>query len=72
MHLDQKTKDLLTEANLFGLLAKRYEYVDPQRHMFFYQKHFDAVMELERNLMMYEGGSHHTPQQMMTGQLPMY
>ncbi|WP_257346775.1 hypothetical protein [Pseudalkalibacillus decolorationis] len=54
MHLDQTLKDLLTKASLFGLLAKRYEYVDPQKHMYYYQKHFYYVMKVEQHYMMLE------------------
>ncbi|RCW63905.1 hypothetical protein [Saliterribacillus persicus] len=70
MHFDQKLKDLLTEASLYGLLAKKYEYTDPQRHMYFYQKYFDIVQKIEKHYMMHQGNksSHH----MMPGQYPMY
>jgi hypothetical protein len=69
LHFDQKLKDHLMQANLYFLFAKRYEYVDPQKHMFFYQKHFNAVMKLEQHYMMLEGNF---AQQPMYGQFPMY
>jgi hypothetical protein len=69
MHLDQKLKDLLTQASLYGLLAERYKYVDPQKHMHFYQMHFNCVMELEQHYMNLQG--HHT-HHVMPGQFPMY
>lgn len=70
MHMDQKMKDLLSEASLYGLMAKRYEYVDPQKHMHFYQKHFQAAMKLEQYYMAMQGShqSHH----MMPREFPMY
>ncbi|PKR79172.1 hypothetical protein CEY16_05340 [Halalkalibacillus sediminis] len=65
MRLDQRAKDLLSEASLYGLLTKRYEYVEPQKHMSYYQRHFNAVMRLEQYLMQqgynpgHEMSSHH-------------
>ncbi|WP_046174952.1 hypothetical protein [Domibacillus indicus] len=58
MIMDETLKDLLAKANLYGLLAKKYEYVDPQKHMHFYQKHFHHVMRVEQHYMMLEGRSH--------------
>lgn len=29
--MDQALKDLLAMANLYGLSAKKYEYIDPQQ-----------------------------------------
>lgn len=73
MHFDQTLKDLLNQASLYGLLAKRYEYVDPQKHMFFYQKHFNAAMKLEQHYMMLEGNDNSpSPYQGMPGQYQMY
>ncbi|MGG3452262.1 hypothetical protein ABER98_20895, partial [Domibacillus aminovorans] len=57
MQLDQTLKDLLAKANLYGLLAKKYEYVDPQKHMHYYQKHFYYVTKVEQHYMMLEGGN---------------
>ncbi|WP_309087353.1 hypothetical protein [Domibacillus sp.] len=47
--MDQTLKDLLDMASLYGLLAKRYEYVDPQKHMHFELLHLKYVDQLERN-----------------------
>jgi hypothetical protein len=55
MHLDEKLKDYLTKANLYFLLAKKYEYVDPQKHMHFYQKHFYYANMVDKHYMMLEG-----------------
>lgn len=55
MHLDEKLKDYLTKANLYGLLAKKYEYVDPQKHMHFYQKHFYYADLVDKCYMQMEG-----------------
>ncbi|WP_100405605.1 hypothetical protein [Bacillus solitudinis] len=68
MHLDQTVKDLLTKASLYGLLAERYKYVDPEKHIHFYQMHFNCVMQLEQHYMNPHGHSAHQ----MPGQLPMY
>ncbi|NPC93441.1 hypothetical protein HOO54_14655 [Bacillus sp. WMMC1349] len=37
----------LMQANLYGLLAKKYEYVDPAKHIHFYQKYFEQVQQVE-------------------------
>lgn len=58
MKMDQTLKDLLMQANLYGLLAKKYEYVDPQKHMHFYQLHFHCVLKLEQHFMMLESHGH--------------
>ncbi|MEM1504806.1 hypothetical protein RG959_15470 [Domibacillus sp. 8LH] len=58
MKMDDMLKDLLEKASLYGLLAKKYEYVDPQKHMYYYQKHFQYVMKVEQHYMMLEGRSH--------------
>lgn len=47
--------NLLTQANLYGLLAKRYEYIDPQKHMHFDLLHFQSVMKLEQYYMQCTG-----------------
>ncbi|MFC3041583.1 hypothetical protein ACFOGI_15155 [Virgibacillus xinjiangensis] len=74
MQFDQKLKSLLDEASLYGLMAKRYEYSDPQRHMYFYQKHFQAVMKLEQHYMMMEShnNSSHNHSHHQAGNFPMY
>ncbi|MFC4559418.1 hypothetical protein ACFO3D_14565 [Virgibacillus kekensis] len=58
MQFDDMLENLLNEATMYFLFAKRYEYVDPQRHMYFYQKHFDAAMRLEQHYMMLMGEEH--------------
>ncbi|MFO6495844.1 MULTISPECIES: hypothetical protein [Bacillus] len=45
--MSSELKHHLMKANLYGLLAKRYEYVDPAKHMHFYQKHFKHVKRVE-------------------------
>ncbi|WP_163539869.1 hypothetical protein [Gracilibacillus sp. YIM 98692] len=78
MHIDEKLKDLLTKANLTGLLAKRYEYVDPQKHMYYYQLHFKYVMQVEKYYMNMQDHSHHYMNMHdhshhgVPGQFPMY
>ena len=57
--MDQTLKDLLDMASLYGLLAKRYEYVDPQKHMHFELLHLKYVDQLERHFKMLE--KHHGP-----------
>lgn len=64
----------LEKANLYFLLAKKYEYVDPARHIYFYRKHFYYVNKVEQDYMMLQGhhenpgsyhmhhyGTHHNP-----------
>jgi len=70
--MDDTLKDLLTKASLYGLLAKRYEYVDPQKHMYFYQKHFQYAMKVEQRYMMVEGNNTAPNNNMIPGQYPMY
>ncbi|MFC2946833.1 hypothetical protein [Virgibacillus sediminis] len=60
MQLDNTLKSLLDEASLYGLMAKRYEYTDPQRHMYFYQKHYQAVLKLEQHYMLMEGKNNYS------------
>ncbi|MBP1948645.1 hypothetical protein [Virgibacillus litoralis] len=57
MQIDPKLNEALTNANLYFLLAKKYEYVDPKKHMYFYQKHFyyaemvdKLYMQMEENM----------------------
>ncbi|WP_309087275.1 hypothetical protein [Domibacillus sp.] len=52
MKLDQTLKDLLAKANLYGLLAKKYEYLDPEKHMYYDLKHFHYVTRVEQHYMM--------------------
>ncbi|TCT20944.1 hypothetical protein EDD68_11272 [Melghiribacillus thermohalophilus] len=55
MALNNQMKELLDMATLTYLMAKRYEYVDPQKHMYYYQLHFQYVMQLEQQYMMMGG-----------------
>jgi hypothetical protein len=48
----------LMEAHLYGLLAKRYEYVDPAKHIHFYKKYFEHVQHVE-SIYMGMTGCHH-------------
>ncbi|WP_088105881.1 hypothetical protein [Halalkalibacter urbisdiaboli] len=66
MHLGQKCKDLLSSASLYVILAERYKYVDPQKHMHFYRLHFNCVMQLEQHYMNLHG---HNTHQMIPGQM---
>lgn len=56
---DAQLQHDLMQANLYGLLAKRYEYVDPQRHIHFYLKHFEYVKRVEDRFMMLQNGALH-------------
>ncbi len=47
----------LEKANLYFLLAKKYEYVDPAKHFYFYRKHFYYTNKVEQDYMMMH--SHH-------------
>lgn len=71
MRFDDTLRDLLNEATFYFLMAKRYEYVDPQKHMFFYQKHFEAAMRLEQHYMML-AGEEYMPHKGMYGNYPMF
>ncbi len=55
MPFDAKLNEYLTNANLYFLLAKKYEYVDPQKHMYFYQKHFYYAEMVDKLYMQMEG-----------------
>ncbi|MBO8172290.1 MAG: hypothetical protein H0Z33_10400 [Bacillaceae bacterium] len=53
MGKENKLKYYLDKANLYFLLAKKYEYVDPARHIHYYQKHLYHVQKLEYYYMKY-------------------
>ncbi|MFZ3577935.1 hypothetical protein [Virgibacillus sp. DJP39] len=55
MHIDENLKEHLTMANLYFLLAKKYEYVDHQKHMYYYQKHFYYADLVDKCYMQMEG-----------------
>lgn len=44
--MDPRLKQLLEMASLYGMLAKYYEHIDPEKHMYFYQKHFMCEKQL--------------------------
>ncbi|WP_052947875.1 hypothetical protein [Aneurinibacillus tyrosinisolvens] len=44
----RELKHHLKKAELYGLLMKKYEYVDPALHMHYYQKHFYHTQEVDR------------------------
>ncbi len=52
--MDQNLKELLDMASLYKLLAKKYEYVDPQKHMHYELLHLQFVAQLEQHYMMLE------------------
>ncbi|MFC2946765.1 hypothetical protein [Virgibacillus sediminis] len=72
LQLDQTIKNLLDEASLYGSMAKRYEYSNPQRHMYLYQKHYQAVMKLEQHYMVLEGKNDYNHSHHQNGNFPMY
>lgn len=53
--MDENMKDCLEQASLYLLLAKKYEYVDPEKHMYFYQKHFYYAEMVDKMYMHMEG-----------------
>ncbi|MEJ8548540.1 hypothetical protein [Brevibacillus borstelensis] len=38
--MKDRLKYHLEKANLYGLLAKFYEHMDPEKHCYYYKKHF--------------------------------
>lgn len=44
--MDPRLKQLLELTSLYGTLAKFYEHIDPEKHMYFYQKHFMVEKQL--------------------------
>ncbi|WP_179089878.1 hypothetical protein [Paenibacillus sp. FSL A5-0031] len=38
--MDPRLAQLLQLTSLYGTLAKFYEHMDPEKHIYFYQKHF--------------------------------
>ncbi|MCI2254157.1 hypothetical protein L2D08_07250 [Domibacillus sp. PGB-M46] len=47
--MDQALIDFLAMANLYGLSAKKYEYIDPQQHVYNDQLHFQYANQVERH-----------------------
>lgn len=58
-NLESQLQYHLMQANLYGLLAKRYEYVDPAKHMHFYRKHFEQVQMVESLYLRMQGTGPH-------------
>jgi hypothetical protein len=46
--LHQNLRHHLEMAHLYGLLAMRYKYVDPSKHIHFYQKHLEHALQVDR------------------------
>ncbi|RCW49128.1 hypothetical protein [Paenibacillus prosopidis] len=44
--MDERLAQLLQKVSLYGTLAKYYEHIDPEKHIFFYRKHFMYEMQL--------------------------
>jgi hypothetical protein len=38
--VDPRLAQLLQMTSLYGTLAKYYEHIDQEKHMYFYEKHF--------------------------------
>lgn len=64
--MDAQLQHDLMHANLYFTLAKRYEYVDPSKHMHFYLKYFEYVKKIEERYMMLHNGAIHPFYQMPT------
>jgi hypothetical protein len=37
---------LLQQTSLYGTLAMYYEHIDPEKHIYFYKKHFESESQL--------------------------
>lgn len=46
--MDPRLAQLLQKVSLYGTLAKFYEHIDPEKHIFFYRKHFMYEAQLVR------------------------
>lgn len=44
--MDPRLADLLQKTSLYGTLAKYYEHSDPEKHIYFYRKHFMCETQL--------------------------
>ncbi|MGM0878545.1 MAG: hypothetical protein ACQEWV_28590 [Bacillota bacterium] len=44
--MDPRLANLLQMTSLYGTLAKYYEHIDPEKHIYFYKKHFRCEMQL--------------------------
>ena len=52
--MDQALKELLAMSNLYGLSAKKYEYIAPQQHVYNDQLHFQYANQVEQHCRMME------------------
>jgi hypothetical protein len=46
--MHQNLKHHLEMATLYDLLAMRYKYVDPNKHIHFYQKHLEHALQVDQ------------------------
>lgn len=44
--MDPRLAQLLQKVSLYGTLAKYYEHIDPEKHMYFYEQHFKYETQL--------------------------
>ncbi|MFD1957577.1 hypothetical protein ACFSL6_26255 [Paenibacillus thailandensis] len=44
--MDPRLAQLLQQTSLYGTLAKFYEHIDPEKHIYFYRKHLMYEMQL--------------------------
>ncbi|MEI3607068.1 hypothetical protein SPD48_15325 [Pseudogracilibacillus sp. SE30717A] len=44
--MDPRLAQLLQKTSLYGTLAMYYEHIDPEKHIYFYRKHFEYEMQL--------------------------
>ncbi|MDM5231574.1 hypothetical protein [Lysinibacillus pakistanensis] len=44
--MDPRLAQLLQKVSLYGTLANYYEHIDPEKHMYFYEKHFKYETQL--------------------------
>ncbi len=44
--MDPRLASLLQMTSLYGTLANYYEHIDPEKHIYFYRKHFNCEMQL--------------------------
>jgi hypothetical protein len=59
--LDPRLTQLLQKVSLYGTLAKFYEHIDPDKHIYFYKKHFKYEMELVRLYWALQGAMGYPP-----------
>lgn len=44
--MDPRLAELLQKTSLYGTLAMYYEHIDPEKHIYFYKKHFHYETQL--------------------------